>query len=56
MFLFLHRIVDEHFFKHGKMFDGSSIAGWKNINCSDMVLMPDINTAVMDPFFEVPTL
>ena len=38
------------------MFDGSSIAGWKNINESDMILMPDPSTAVMDPFFDEPTL
>ena len=38
------------------MFDGSSIAGWKGINESDMILMPDADTAVMDPFFEEPTL
>jgi len=38
----------------GKMFDGSSIAGWKGINESDMILMPDPNTAVIDPFFEEP--
>ena len=43
-------------FKEGKMFDGSSIAGWKNINESDMILMPDPSTAVMDPFFDEPTL
>ena len=43
-------------FAEGKMFDGSSIAGWKNINESDMILMPDSTTAVMDPFFDEPTL
>ena len=43
-------------FTEGKMFDGSSIAGWKNINESDMILMPDPSTAVMDPFFDEPTL
>jgi glutamine synthetase len=43
-------------FTEGKMFDGSSIAGWKNINESDMILMPDASTAVMDPFFDEPTL
>ena len=44
--------VDEDFFEEGKMFDGSSIAGWKGINDSDMVLMPDSETAVIDPFAE----
>ncbi|AEP28738.1 glutamate--ammonia ligase [Brumicola nitratireducens] len=44
--------VDEDFFEEGKMFDGSSIAGWKGINESDMVLMPDPTTAVLDPFAE----
>jgi len=43
-------------FKDGKMFDGSSIAGWKGINESDMVLMPDTTTAVMDLFSDEPTL
>ena len=38
------------------MFDGSSISGWKEINESDMVLKPDVSTAVMDPFSEDPTL
>ena len=48
--------VDEDFFKEGKMFDGSSIAGWKGINESDMILMPDPETAVLDPFYEEVTL
>ncbi|MFK5915323.1 MAG: glutamate--ammonia ligase [Woeseiaceae bacterium] len=43
-------------FTEGKMFDGSSIAGWKGINESDMVMMPDASTAVMDPFADEPTL
>lgn len=42
--------IDEDMFEDGKMFDGSSIAGWKGINESDMILMPDAGTAVMDPF------
>lgn len=48
--------VDESLFTEGKMFDGSSISGWKGINESDMILMPDAATAFMDPFFEDPTL
>jgi glutamine synthetase len=48
--------VDEDFFEDGKMFDGSSIAGWKSINDSDMVMMPDPSTAVLDPFTDIPTL
>jgi len=48
--------VDEGFFEEGKMFDGSSIAGWKGINESDMVLMPDPATAVVDPFMEETTM
>jgi len=43
-------------FTTGKMFDGSSIAGWKGINESDMIMMPDPSTAVMDPFADEPTL
>ncbi|RKZ36712.1 MAG: glutamine synthetase [Gammaproteobacteria bacterium] len=43
-------VVDADFFEDGKMFDGSSIAGWKGINESDMVLMPDPESAVLDPF------
>jgi len=48
--------VDEEFFEEGKMFDGSSIAGWKGINESDMVLMPDNDSAVLDPFTQAKTL
>jgi len=43
-------------FISGHAFDGSSIAGWKGIEASDMQLMPDPNTANIDPFFEEPTL
>jgi len=49
-------VVDEDMFAEGVMFDGSSIAGWKAINESDMTLMPDPETAHMDPFFAAPTL
>ena len=38
------------------MFDGSSISGWKSINESDMILKPDLNTAVLDPFTAQPQL
>ncbi|WP_341327813.1 glutamate--ammonia ligase [Methylotuvimicrobium sp. KM2] len=48
--------VDEDLFEEGKMFDGSSVAGWKGINESDMILMPDPSTAVMDPFYDDNTL
>ena len=50
------RYVDESFFEEGKMFDGSSISGWKGINDSDMVLMPDADSAVLDPFAAAPTV
>ena len=49
-------VIDEDVFSDGKMFDGSSIAGWKGINESDMILMPDPDTAVMDPFSDENTL
>lgn len=48
--------VDADFFEEGKMFDGSSVAGWKGINESDMVMMPDATSAVLDPFTEDATL
>ena len=48
--------VDADFFEEGKMFDGSSVAGWKGINESDMVMMPDASSAVLDPFTEDATL
>ena len=47
---------DEDKFTSGHAFDGSSIAGWKGIEASDMLLMPDPNTANIDPFFEETTL
>ena len=48
--------VDEDMLTEGIMFDGSSIEGWKAINESDMTLMPDCDTAVMDPFATQPML
>jgi len=50
------RTIDEESLVEGFMFDGSSIAGWKAINESDMGLKPDLDTAVMDPFFAQPTM
>src|SRR6201991_1846397 len=50
------RTINENFLAEGVMFDGSSIAGWKAINESDMVLMPDAETAHVDPFFAQSTL
>src|SRR5262245_60185964 len=50
------KIMDEEAFTDGIMFDGSSIAGWKVINESDMKLMPDASSAVKDPFFAMNTL
>src|SRR6476659_6118623 len=49
-------LVDEDFLSDGTMFDGSSIAGWKAINESDMKLRPDLSTAYIDPFYEHKTL
>jgi glutamine synthetase len=48
--------VNEEFFETGQMFDGSSIAGWKGINESDMILMPDDDTSFLDPCTEDATL
>ena len=48
--------VDEDMFADGVMFDGSSVAGWKAINESDMVMMPDTSTATADPFYAQSTL
>ncbi|MCF6301089.1 MAG: type I glutamate--ammonia ligase [Proteobacteria bacterium] len=49
-------MADDELFEDGKMFDGSSINGWKGINESDMVLMPDTESAFVDPFSQYPTL
>ena len=49
-------VVDEDLLNNGVYFDGSSIAGWKAINESDMILMPDLSTTVMDPFTAQPTM
>lgn len=49
-------VVDEDIFADGVMFDGSSIVGWKPINESDMTLMPDPETAHLDPFYAQATL
>ena len=49
-------LVDADFFESGKMFDGSSIAGWKGIDESDMILMPEDSTSVLDPFTDETTV
>ena len=49
-------LVDEDFFEEGFMFDGSSIAGWKSIDQSDMKLMPDASSVYIDPFYAEKTL
>jgi glutamine synthetase len=50
------RVITEDIFEEGKMFDGSSIAGWKGINESDMILLPDADSAVVDIFSEDATV
>ena len=49
-------LVDEDFFEEGFMFDGSSIAGWKSIDQSDMKLIPDPTSVYIDPFYAEKTL
>ncbi|MFI4934631.1 MAG: type I glutamate--ammonia ligase [Caulobacterales bacterium] len=49
-------LVDEDCLADGQMFDGSSIAGWKAINESDMKLRPDLSTAYVDPFYQQTTM
>ncbi len=48
--------LEEHLFDEGLGFDGSSIRGWQAINASDMLVIPDPETAVMDPFMQAPTV
>ena len=48
--------LEEHLFAEGLGFDGSSIRGWQAINASDMIVIPDPTTTVMDPFTKVPTV
>jgi glutamine synthetase len=48
--------LSEELFEEGNGFDGSSIRGWQPINASDMLVMPDPTTAVLDPFMQIPTL
>ncbi len=48
--------VDEDFLDDGFMFDGSSIAGWKSIEESDMKLMPDCDSVYLDPFYAEKTI
>ena len=49
-------LVDEDFLEEGFMFDGSSIAGWKSIDKSDMKLIPDTNSVYVDPFYAEKTI
>lgn len=50
------KCIDEDIFEEGKPFDGSSLAGWKGIDASDMILKPDPKTARIDPFYDEVTL
>ena len=50
------KIVDDSMLNDGVFFDGSSIAGWKAINESDMILKPDLSRTVVDPFTSHNTL
>jgi glutamine synthetase len=50
------KAFSEEKFEHGHAFDGSSIAGWKGIEASDMLLMPDPGTARLDPFMDEATM
>ena len=49
-------VIDEDMLTDGFMFDGSSIAGWKAINESDMILMPDLDATYIDPFSATPMM
>ncbi len=48
--------VDDDFIQHGKMIDGSSIKGWQKIHKSDLALVPDLSTALLDPFYQDNTV
>src|SRR5579859_1620134 len=48
--------LNEALFEDGIAFDGSSIRGWQPINASDMTIIPDADSARIDPFYAIPTL